>query len=67
MSSIVNVQDQPADLCFGRNEVFRGPTAVDFSMLDGPRVPASEKRLMAEWHAKDSAAYQRSLRGNYFR
>ncbi len=41
---LVNLTNQSADLCFGANSIFIGPTAVDFSMLDVTQ-PAPRKEL----------------------
>ena len=55
--SLINVINRPACEAMG-NEVYIGPTAVDFSMLkDTARVPTTEKELIKEWRESDLAKF----------
>lgn len=56
---LVNVIDQPASSCTG-SHVFIGPTAVDYSMLEKPRIPAKEEAMLKQWRASTIKFHARS-------
>lgn len=64
---VTDITNQSADVCFRRNEVFGGPTAIDYSMLEHTGPSPNEKKLMDKWKKQDLSAYYKQQRNNYYR
>ena len=67
---LVNVINQPADLCFGRNDVFIGPTAIELSAIDeAARLRdhlATERKILAAYRHHDHRGYRSNRSFRYF-
>lgn len=64
MRDVRDVRDMPARVAQG-NEVFLGPTAVDYSMLPAHAlVPAGEAKQLRRWAEQDLADFYREQRSN---
>ena len=69
--TFTDVRGQPADVCFGKNLNFRGPTQFDNSMIPDhtkwTKMLKKENGTIKRWKNQDLAAYNRSLRSNYYK
>ncbi len=54
---LLDLTNQPADLCWQSHADILGPTAVDFSMLDKTGPAPAERALFKHWRKRDSARY----------